>query len=79
MKLAVYLAEKEMKIKDFSVLLGCSSKYLSRIMHRHIVPSKRLADDIKRITDGMVEVPYSNKGKPAAKKLEQMDMFNTDF
>lgn len=79
MKLAVYLAEKEMSLKNFSALLGCNPKYLSRIMHRHVIPSKRLSDDIKRVTEGLVEIPYSTKGRPKPIKLVQVDMFNSEF
>ena len=79
MKLEVYLADKGIGVKEFSIRLGCTANYLSRVMHKHVVPSKRLVDDIKRLTCGLVEMPYSMKGKPKPLKLQQIDMFNADF
>lgn len=54
MKLRVYLAEHNMKVKELSTLLECSQAYLSRILHGHVKPSKRLWNDIRRVTNNQV-------------------------
>lgn len=56
MKLRVYLAEKEMKIKAFSEILGVHRHYLGQIISGKIKPSKRLAREIERLTDGKVVI-----------------------
>jgi hypothetical protein len=56
MRLKVYLATIDMKIKDFAELVSCNDRYLSRIVHGHIKPGKRLAKDIEELTEGEVKL-----------------------
>ncbi len=61
MKLKSYLAEIGMTVKDFSSLVECNYRYLSRIMNGHIKPGKRLAKEIEDITGGQVILTYKNE------------------
>lgn len=56
MKLKSYLADIGMTVKDFSALLECNYRYMSRIMNGHVKPGKRLAQDIEDLTDGQVKL-----------------------
>jgi hypothetical protein len=61
MKLKSYLAEIGMSVKDFSSLVGCNYRYMSRIMNGHTMPGKRLKKNIEDLTCGQVELIYKNK------------------
>jgi hypothetical protein len=61
MKLKSYLAEIGMSVKDFSALVGCNYRYMSRIMNGHTIPGKRLKKNIEDLTCGQVELVYKNK------------------
>lgn len=54
MKLKVFLAQNNYSIKDFAEILDVGDNYLSRIMHGHVKPGKRLITDIERLTGGLV-------------------------
>ncbi len=56
MKLKSYLADIGMTVKDFSSLVQCNYRYMSRIMNGHVKPGKRLAQDIEDLTDGQVKL-----------------------
>ena len=61
--LKVYLAEINMTLKDFSSLIDCSYRYMSRVMNGHAVPGHRLAKEISQITDGKVKFLPKSKEK----------------
>ena len=61
MKLKSYLAEIGMSVKEFSALVGCNYRYMSRIMNGHTMPGKRLKKNIEDLTCGQVELIYKNK------------------
>jgi len=61
MKLKSYLAEIGMSVKEFSALVGCNYRYMSRIMNGHTMPGKRLKKDIEDLTDGQVKLVYKNE------------------
>ena len=63
MELRVYLAVLNMSIKDFSYLVDCDPRYMSRIVNGHIVPGRRLAKDIAEMTDGKVKYKHKEKKK----------------
>lgn len=54
MKLNVYLALKDMTLKEFSKKIKCNQSYLSRVSRRHVKPSDRLVKDIEQETGGEV-------------------------
>lgn len=68
MKLKVYLATIDMTLKDFSELVGCDRRYLSRIMNGHVKPGKRLAKDVFQLTDGQVHLLEPEKKESNRKK-----------
>ena len=49
-----YLANINMTLKDFCILIECDTKHMSNIMHGKKHPSRRLAKDVRQITDGVV-------------------------
>lgn len=53
-QLRVYLREIDMSMRAFAEIMDISHNYLSSICTGRRVPSKRLARDIKRITDGAI-------------------------
>ena len=56
MKLKSYLADIGMTVKDFSSLVQCNYRYMSRLMNGHAKPGKRLNQDIVDLTDGQVNL-----------------------
>ena len=56
MDLREYLFHKKLQVKEFGTLVDCSRSYMSRVVHKKIIPSKRLAKSIERATDGEVTV-----------------------
>ena len=54
MKLKVFLAQNNYRLKDFAEILDIDQNYLSRIMHGHVKPGKRLLADITRLTGGEI-------------------------
>ncbi len=59
--LRVYLAEKEIRLKEFSQTLEIHQSYLSSIMSGRHKPSKRLARDITKATQGEVVFDTTRK------------------
>lgn len=53
--LRAYLANIEMSIKDFSEIIECDPSHLSRVMSGKVMPSPRLARDIRTATSGLIE------------------------
>ncbi len=51
-----YLAENGITMKEFAEKLECNRSYLSRIANGAIAPSPRLARDINRLTDGIIDI-----------------------
>ena len=70
MNLRMYLAEQNLKVKDFSKLVGCNENYLSRISHNRILPSKRLAKEIERVTEGKVKIAHTLKKSEKCQECE---------
>jgi len=66
MKLKCYLADIGMTMKDFSQLVQCNHRYMSRIMNGHAKPGKRLARDIEELTDGQVKLLHPAKENVAS-------------
>lgn len=56
MKLKAFLAEIGMSQVEFSKLVGCNYRYLTRIASGELKPGKRLARDIEELTDGNVKL-----------------------
>ncbi len=54
MKLRDYLHEREISITDFAKSIGASRDYISRISLGKLKPSKWLAKEIERETQGKV-------------------------
>ncbi len=54
MHLKAYLAQKNISITEFSKYIECSRCYLSSVVCGQRLPSKRLARDIEKVTDGFV-------------------------
>lgn len=55
MNLKVYLATHDLKVKDFCNMLECTRSYFSRVKNNHVIPSKRFAKDVERLTNGEVK------------------------
>lgn len=66
--LKAYLANIGMTIHDFSVIVECNPRYLSRIINKHCLPGKRLAKDISLMTDGLIEFPINERKNKAKEK-----------
>lgn len=75
MNLKIYLATINMKVKDFSELLECDPRYMSRIMNGRIHPGKRLAKAIEEMTDGQVKF----EKKPKKKQEKENEEANHSF
>ena len=56
MHIREYLFHNELKVKDFAKKLGCSREYVTLIKHKKKIPGRFLAQQIERITNGMVTV-----------------------
>jgi len=61
-KLKEYLFYKEMSVTKFADKIGASRNYISQITLGKIKPSKFLARDIERMTDGEVKAEDLIKG-----------------
>lgn len=51
-----YLIEKNMTMKEFSEKLDIAYPYLSKIASGKLKPSSRLAREINRLTDGIIDI-----------------------
>ncbi len=58
-----YLAETHLTAKDFSEKVECAPEYISRILRGKAFPGKKLARDIYKATDGIVNLPTNPKTK----------------
>jgi hypothetical protein len=67
MNLKAYLANVGMTSKDFSVLVNCNQRYLSKIMNGHVLPGKRLAKEIEDLTGG--EIKFSRNKKETGVRI----------
>lgn len=63
MNLKAYLANNNMTAIEFSKMIGCASGYVSHIMSKRYYPSKRLANEIFRVTNGMVSLKTAKEAK----------------
>ena len=54
MNLKVYLAVKNMTMREFAKKIGCHSNYLSRTLYGHTTMSRKLAKKIEDATEGEV-------------------------
>ncbi len=77
MNLKMYLASINMTVKDFSEIMEVSSKYMSRIIHGHSKPSRKLSQEIEKATDGLVKIT-SSMGRSRAQNLENAQAYHAD-
>ncbi len=54
MNLKVYLATKNMTVTEFCKKIECNRCYMSRVIQKHTIPSKRFAQAIELVTNGEV-------------------------
>ncbi len=54
MELADYLYIKRIKISEFARQIDASRSYISKITSRRMIPGRRIAKEIERLTDGCV-------------------------
>lgn len=69
MNFKVYLAEREMTVTQFARLLEVQPGHLSRALRGKNPMGKRLAADIQRLTQGMVDIPVK---KPKGSLTEKI-------
>jgi hypothetical protein len=76
-KLKAFLADIDMTAKDFSKLIGCDNRYLSRVMNGHAKPGKRLSKDVEDLTDGKVRLlEHKYKATDIARKYRKNKCIN---
>ncbi len=63
MNLREYLFIKRMTVTEISKMLECNRPYMSAIVNGRLKPSKRLAKDIERVTNGEVKAEEILKGE----------------
>lgn len=63
MNLKAYLATIGMTCGEFAEKLDVSGSYFSQIAKGNILPSRRLARQIEKLTEGQVKVSFSMKTK----------------
>lgn len=63
MELKIYLVRNKMSITDFSKKLRYSRDHLSRVINGTKRPSKKLAEDIEKATNGEVKAEDLLKGE----------------
>lgn len=73
-----YLAETNTTVKDFAKIVDCNDKYLSRIMIGTMYPSKFLAKEIYRQTNGIVKLSTNPNTKTNKKQNEDKNEKNPD-
>ena len=56
-----YLAETNLTAKEFSEKVECAPEYISRILRGKTFPGKKLARDIFKETNGIVNLPTNPK------------------
>lgn len=70
MNLRIYLATINMTQKDFSSLLDVDQRYMSRIINNRVLPGKKLARNIEKLTHGQIkfDLPKHDRRSMRAKK-----------
>ena len=63
MDLREYLFRKKMSATEMSHIIECSRTHISEIVHGRRIPSKRLARDIEKATNGEVTIEELLKGE----------------
>jgi transcriptional regulator with XRE-family HTH domain len=63
-----YMHIKQFTVKQLAEELHCSYPYMSAIVNGKIKPSRRFAEDIKRLTN--VNIPWSKKKDKVQLKRE---------
>jgi hypothetical protein len=66
MNLKSYLANIDMNIKDFAKKIGYNSMYISCVIHKKKIPSKRLSMAIEAATNGVVKIQSKKKEEATA-------------
>lgn len=69
--LRAYLANINMTLKDFSLIIECDYRYLCTVASGKKRIGKRLARDIRQATDGIINLPVSPKKPPKNNSCEQ--------
>lgn len=54
MNLREYLFHNRLSVKKFSEILDSSRNYISQVVNERVVPSKKLARNIEKATNGQV-------------------------
>jgi transcriptional regulator with XRE-family HTH domain len=73
--LKAYLANINMSIKDFCVIIDCDPKYIARIINGKSYPSKRLSKDIRIATGGIIDLPTRPKKIKEQQQKEKSPLF----
>lgn len=71
-----YLANIGVTLKDFCEIVECDDKYMSKLMHGKANAGHRLARDVNKATDGLVQLKVRDRKKDNAKtkdKKEEQD------
>jgi len=55
MDLKTYLKEIKMSAKDFGELIQYNPQYIYRVTNGHMIPGKKMAREIEKITGGAVK------------------------
>ncbi len=58
-----YLATIGMEVREFAQLIECTPTYTSGIVSGRLIPGKRLARDIKELTNGVIDFTTVRKEK----------------
>jgi len=66
--LRAYLANVGITNKQFAEKLDCCPEYLRMITSGHKIPGRRLARDIFKLTDGIINLETKKKRKPYTKR-----------
>ncbi len=73
MNLKAYLANIGMSFRDFGRLVECHPYYLAQISSGKMLPSKRLAREIEKATDGEIKIKASEKINGRLKGIKLCD------
>lgn len=71
LNLKAYLANIGMTSADFSVIIDCDPKYLSRLISGKLRPGRRLAKDIYQATGGVIQLPTKTTKRQVKIKEQQ--------
>lgn len=55
MTIKQYLYDKRMHVKDFAILVDHSRSYVSGVLHGRIMPGKKFARIVEKITQGEIK------------------------